>query len=169
MTEINLIRIETPIGKMVACATDMGVCLLEFLGRKKFDHQFESLIKYIPGKIIENETSILQKLKVELSEYFNGKRREFTVPLQFAGTDFHKSVWNELLKIPYGKTFSYKQIAEKIGNPKAVRAVANANALNKISIIVPCHRVIGSNGSLTGYASGLDKKRWLLNLENKGI
>ena len=168
MTEIHLIRIESPIGELIACATDVGICMLEISGRKNIDRQFNSLLKLLSGYIVENETKYLKTLKLELAEYFEGKRRVFTVPLHLVGTEFHKKVWNELLKIPYGKTVSYKQVAENIGNPKAVRAVANANALNKISIIVPCHRVIGSNGSLTGYASGLDNKRWLLRLENNG-
>ncbi len=101
----------------------------------------------------------------QLDEYFNKKRKIFDIPLYTVGTDFQKLVWNALLKIPYGETRSYKEIAETINHPLAYRAVGNANNKNKIAIIIPCHRVIGANGSFVGYASGIDKKRWLLNLE----
>lgn len=103
----------------------------------------------------------------QVSEYFEGKRTTFDLPLQMTGTDFQKNVWRELCNIPYGETRTYKQIAIAIGNPKAVRAVGLANNKNPISIIVPCHRVIGSNGKLVGYAGGLDIKRWLLQLEQR--
>ncbi|HHD2752553.1 TPA: methylated-DNA--[protein]-cysteine S-methyltransferase [Clostridium perfringens] len=110
----------------------------------------------------------IKKCKKELEEYFEGKRTEFTVKINFIkGTDFQRLVWNELRKIPYGETVSYKDIAEKIGNPKGCRAVGGANNKNPIAIIVPCHRVIGKNGSLTGYADGLSKKEYLLDIERK--
>lgn len=110
----------------------------------------------------------IKKCKKELEEYFEGKRTDFTVKIKFTkGTEFQKLVWNELRKIPYGETVSYKDIAEKIGNPKGSRAVGGANNKNPIAIIVPCHRVIGKNGSLTGYADGLSKKEYLLDIERK--
>lgn len=110
----------------------------------------------------------IKKCKKELEEYFEGKRTEFTVKINFIkGTDFQRLVWNALRKIPYGETVSYKDIAEKIGNPKGCRAVGGANNKNPIAIIVPCHRVIGKNGSLTGYADGLSKKEYLLDIERK--
>ena len=165
MTKISLTHIDTPLGLMCACATSKGICLLEFTDRKNIELQFERLRKCLCDNIVEEETPLLIQLKQELSEYFSDKRKEFTLPLHLVGTDFQKNIWTELLKIPYGKTVSYMQLSEIIGNPKAIRAVANANANNKIAIIVPCHRVIGSDGSLTGYAGGLDRKRWLLNLE----
>ena len=102
-----------------------------------------------------------------MNEYFSGERKKFDLPLYFEGTEFQKSVWNELRKIPYGTTVSYKDIAEGINNEKAVRAVGNANNKNKIMIIVPCHRVIGKNGKLVGFAGGLDKKEFLLEHEKK--
>ena len=101
----------------------------------------------------------------ELSEYFAGKRKEFDLPLLFVGTDFQKKVWEGLCKIPYGETVSYGAQAERLGCPKAVRAVATANGANAIAVFVPCHRVVGSDGSMTGYAGGLDVKRFLLSLE----
>lgn len=119
-------------------------------------------------KFNEEETysnKVLEECKNQLLEYFDGQRKYFDCKFSAKGTDFQKRVWNELLKIPYGKTISYKQLAEKIGSPNAYRAVANANRLNPIPIIIPCHRVIGSNGKMIGYASGLDKKIYLLKLE----
>ena len=103
----------------------------------------------------------------QLQEYFSGNRKEFELEFELQGTDFQKKVWEELLKVPYGKTVSYSYIAKATGDIKAVRAVGNANGKNKIAIIIPCHRVIGSNGSLTGYAGGMARKKWLLDLEQK--
>ena len=114
-------------------------------------------------------SKVLDEALKQMSEYFSGKRKKFDLPLYFEGTEFQKSVWNELRKIPYGTTVSYKNIAEGINNEKAVRAVGNANNKNKIMIIVPCHRVIGKNGKLVGFAGGLDKKEFLLEHEKKFI
>ena len=117
--------------------------------------------------IKENDkgSEVLDKALKQMNEYFSGERKKFDLPLYFEGTEFQKSVWNELRKIPYGTTVSYKDIAEGINNEKAVRAVGNANNKNKIMIIVPCHRVIGKNGKLVGFAGGLDKKEFLLKHE----
>ena len=165
MERVSLTNIDTPLGAMYACATYEGICLLEFTDRKNIGLQFDNLRKNLGDNIIEEETPVFSQLNIELSEYFSGKRKIFTLPLHLIGTNFQKSVWEELLKIPYGNTVSYMQLSKNIGDTKAIRAVANANATNKIAIIVPCHRVIGSDGSLTGYAGGLERKRWLLNLE----
>lgn len=116
---------------------------------------------------IEKDTKLLVKAKNELEEYFEGKRKEFDLPLKQEGTEFQKKVWNALSKIPYGETRTYKEIAKMIGNEKASRAVGMANNKNNIPIIIPCHRVIGSNGKLVGYALGLDMKQYLLDLESK--
>lgn len=142
--------------------------MLEFENRKNLDAQFISLKKTLNGEITEKENVFFEILKSELEGYFAGKLKKFSVPLHLTGTEFQKKVWNELLNIPYGETISYLELAVNIGNSKAVRAVANANALNKIAVIIPCHRVIGSDGTLTGYAAGLDKKRRLLEIENCG-
>lgn len=115
----------------------------------------------------ENLNAVLVQCKNELSEYFVGKRKEFEVPIRQEGTEFQQKVWNELIKIPYGKTVSYNFIAESLGNKKSIRAVGAANGKNQISIIVPCHRVIGSDGNLTGYAGGLWRKKWLLDHERE--
>ncbi len=114
--------------------------------------------------IIKND--ITKKTFSQLEEYFKGLRREFELPILLDGTDFQKKVWNSLMKIPYGKTCSYKDISQNIGNINASRAVGNANNKNKIPIVIPCHRVIGKNNSLIGYAAGLNIKKWLLDFEN---
>lgn len=165
---ISQTYINTPIGEMIACATDKGICLLEFNDRKKLDGQFQKLSKELNATISEEKNVYFDLLREELEAYFIGKLKEFTIPLDLVGTEFQKNVWQALLAIPYGKTRSYLQQAESMGSPLSIRAVANANGMNKIAIIVPCHRVIGSNGKLTGYAGGLERKRFLLNLE-KGI
>lgn len=116
-----------------------------------------------------NSSEFTNKVKTELLEYFAGKRVEFDIPVLLEGTDFQKAVWNALLSIPYGKTTSYKAIAEQIGSPKAFRAVGNANNKNKIAIVVPCHRVIGSDARLVGYAGGIVRKQALLEHEREVI
>jgi methylated-DNA-[protein]-cysteine S-methyltransferase len=113
-------------------------------------------------------TAVLRQTEQELAEYFAGTRQELTMPLDLAGTEFQISVWEALLDIPYGTTTSYRELAARVGRPKAVRAVAAANGANPISIVVPCHRVVGSDGSLTGYGGGLEAKRFLLALERRG-
>lgn len=115
--------------------------------------------------VMNKGNEILENTIAQLNEYFNGSRKAFDLKVSLNGTDFQKNVWNELLKISYGETLSYKSLAIRVGNEKSVRAVGSANSRNKIWIIVPCHRVIGTNGSLTGYAGGIDRKQWLLNHE----
>ena len=121
------------------------------------------------NNIIEEDTRLLLEVEKQLKEYFKGKRTKFEIPLNPKGTEFMKKVWKELLNIPYGETRTYKEIAEKIGNSKASRAVGMANNKNPIPIIIPCHRVIGSNNKLVGYALGLDMKQYLLDLERKVV
>jgi len=162
---IDLKRIETPIGTMYAAATAEGICMLEFTDRKMLETEFKDLAKSLNAIIIQGENPHFITLEKELAEYFLGKRTEFTVPLSPVGTDFQKSVWKILMKIPYGETWNYKKQSEVLGDAKKVRAVANANGMNKISILIPCHRVIGSNGTLTGYGGGIWRKQKLLELE----
>jgi len=158
-------RITTPIGPMFVCSTENGICLLEFTDRRMLETEFEDLQKRLDAVILPGENDHIQQLKQELAEYFQGERKSFEVALDTPTTPFRQKVWDMLVQIPYGKTASYKEQAIKIGNPNAVRAVANANGQNRVAIVIPCHRVIGSDGSLTGYAGGLDRKKWLLELE----
>lgn len=129
-------------------------------------HVDRRLKRVLRAEFEEGTSEVIEKAASELDEFFAGKRKTFDVPLLFAGTDFQKNVWNELLKIPFGKTISYGEMAQHIGMPKAVRAVANANGANSLSIFAPCHRVIGSDRSLTGYGGGLPAKKFLLELES---
>ena len=163
---INITRIETPLGTMFACALESGICLLEFTDRKMLETELKTLAKKLNAIIIQGSHLHFDVLKKQLFEYFEGKRKEFTVPLVTPGTEFQQSVWNLLLKIPFGSTCSYKEQATKLHKPEAIRAVANANGMNRISILIPCHRVIGENGNLTGYGGGLWRKKWLLDHEN---
>lgn len=162
---IDFTRIETDLGTMVACATDKGVCLLEFSDRKGLETELKQLAKYHNANIVQGQNKYFKQLKEELDAYFDGRLEEFKVPLDISGTDFQKQVWQALVEIPYGTTSSYLRQAEVLGKPLSVRAVANANGMNKIAIVIPCHRVVGSDGSLTGYAGGLWRKRKLIDLE----
>lgn len=162
---VTLTRIETPLGTMIACATQKGICLLEFTDRKMLEAELKMITKAFKAPIIQGENKFFPLLKKELNIYFEGNLKKFTVPLDWVGSNFQKQVWEILLQIPYGKTSTYAAQALRIGKPSAVRAVANANGMNKISILVPCHRVIGSDGSLTGYGGGLWRKKKLLDLE----
>ncbi len=162
---LNIVRFTTPIGPMFACASDKGICLLEFTDRRMLETEFKDLRKRLNCVILPGKNLFLDRVQSEMQEYFSGKRKEFTVPLHTPGTDFQQSVWKILQDIPYGETRSYKQQAVAIGNKNAVRAVASANGHNRVAIIIPCHRVIGSDGSLTGYGGGLHRKKWLLDLE----
>ncbi len=164
---INLIRMETPIGPMYAAATAKGICMFDFTDRRMFEKELGELRKYLNAVILHGENKHFEILRKESGEYFEGKRKSFTVPIDAPGTEFQKRVWKVLREIPYGKTISYKKQAMKLGKPEAVRAVANANGHNRIAIIIPCHRVIGEEGTLTGYGGGLWRKKWLLDLEKK--
>ena len=166
---INITRIETPLGTMFACAVEEGICLLEFTDRRMLETELKALTKLLNANIIQGANHHFVLLKQQLDEYFEGKRKEFTVPLFTQGTEFQQSVWKELQNIPYGSTRSYKQQAIALRKPEAVRAVANANGMNRISIIIPCHRVIGNDGNLTGYGGGLWRKKWLLDMEKKNV
>jgi AraC family transcriptional regulator of adaptative response/methylated-DNA-[protein]-cysteine methyltransferase len=158
-------RILTPLGPMLAAASDEGICLLEFTDRRMLETQLNRIRKRITTDILPGNNSHLDVLEKQLNEYFAGKRKLFSLPLVLSGTPFQEKVWSALLDIPYGETRSYKQQAQAIGQPEAVRAVARANGDNRIAIIIPCHRVIGSDGQLVGYGGGLFRKQYLLSLE----
>ena len=159
-------KFETPVGNMLAAASSKGICLFEFIDvEDRLNKQISHLEKTRAYKLEEGESPYFDQLKIELEEYFTGSRKVFDVPLDYKGTDFQEQSWDALLKIPYGETRSYQDQANAINNPKAVRAVAGANHSNKLSILIPCHRVIGKNGSLTGYGGELWRKAFLLKLE----
>lgn len=159
--------IETKLGKIGIVEEDSKIVKVIIVNEnnKKSKDKEDSKNDY--ENYQEKDTELLLEAKKELEEYFEGKRKEFDLPLEQEGTEFQKRVWNALEKIPYGETRTYKEVAKMIGNEKASRAVGMANNKNNIPIIVPCHRVIGSNGKLVGYALGLDMKKYLLDLEKK--
>lgn len=154
MEKIDVAYFDSPLGWMVLGADDKGILYVSFK-------------EEAPDEIAEINNSHLKQLSVELAEYFEGKRKAFEVQIKLDGTEFQNKVWSELLKIPFGKTRNYMEQTKAMGDPKAIRAVASANGKNKHAIIVPCHRVIGSDGSLTGYAGGMWRKKWLLEFEQK--
>jgi len=164
---INITRLETPLGTMYACAVEQGICLLEFTDRKMLETELKSLAKQLNASIIQGANRYFGLLHDQLAEYFEGKRKEFTVTLFTPGSEFQQTVWKELQNIPYGSTRSYKQQALALKRPEAIRAVANANGMNRISILIPCHRVIGEDGNLTGYGGGIWRKKWLLDFEKQ--
>lgn len=164
---IMISQLDTPLGIMVAGATEDGLCLLEFNDRPELKAELEDIKRLLNAQVVEGKNSHILKTEQELKEYFEGKRKHFDVSLITPGTDFQMEVWNNLKDIPYGETISYQQQSEKMGYPAAIRAIAHANGCNRISIIIPCHRVIGKNGKLTGYGGGVDRKRRLLILENQ--
>ncbi|WP_298518171.1 bifunctional transcriptional activator/DNA repair enzyme AdaA [uncultured Kordia sp.] len=160
-------RLTTPLGPMFVCATDNGICLLEFVDRRMLEKEFKDLQKLLNATIILGENLHIKQAKKEVKEYFEGTRKVFDLQLETPGTEFQNSVWNYLKDIEYAKTVTYQQQAEKIGNPKAVRAVASANGCNRIAIVIPCHRVLGKDGKMTGYSGGIERKKWLIEHERK--
>ena len=158
-------RFTTPLGPMIAVANPEGVCLLEFTDRRMLEAELKRLRRHFRSEILPGASGHIERLRTQLSEYFEGARKEFDVPLVTPGSEFQKSVWRLLMEIPYGSAVSYRDQAVRLGKPRAVRAVARANGSNRISIIIPCHRVIGADGSLTGYGGGLWRKQWLLDHE----
>jgi methylated-DNA-[protein]-cysteine S-methyltransferase len=164
----NSIFIQTyksPVGDMILGSYDNALCIANWKYAKTKERIERKLAKALNAEYIDASSEVIEEAKKQLDEYFAGKRSDFDLPLLMVGTDFQKSVWHALLEIPYGETASYLEQAKRIGNEKAVRAVASANGVNAISIFIPCHRIIGSNGTLTGYAGGLDTKAKLLELE----
>ena len=162
---IHIAWIETPIAPMVAGATDRGICLLEYTDRRLLETQLSRVRKWCGDAAVPGENAHICEMRAQLAAYFDGRLREFTVPLDVRGTPFQQKVWAALRTIPYGETWSYGDLARKLGAPTATRAVAHANGDNPIAIVIPCHRVIGSDGELTGYGGGLWRKRALLERE----
>lgn len=167
MTYIVTKTINTPFGDMLTASTDKGICLLEFTDTNRLEWQIPSLEMSFSATVKNGESLLLKELRAQLKAYFSGKLQSFDLPLDTRGTPFQMQAWEALLTIPYAETRSYQEQASIIGKPKAYRAVASANRNNRISIIIPCHRVIAKNGSLAGYGGGLERKQYLLNLEKK--
>ena len=165
MNQINIQYLKTKIGELILGSFDNKLFMLDFRYRKMRTTIDNRIKKNLNAEFALKDDDILVETRKQLDEYLSREREEFDIPLLMIGSDFQKSVWNALLKVPYGTTSSYLQLAKNINNEKAVRAVANANGANAIGIIIPCHRIIGSNGELVGYGGGLPVKKKLLELE----
>lgn len=159
--------LDTELGPMLSISDEHALYLLEFVDRRGLEREIERLRNRLNAAIVPGETKIAKQISEELGAYFANQLTEFKTPIQLIGSDFQKSVWRELQKIQLGETSSYKELAMKLNNPTAMRAVGNANGANQLAIIVPCHRVIQSDGSLGGYGGGIERKSWLLNHEKK--
>jgi AraC family transcriptional regulator of adaptative response/methylated-DNA-[protein]-cysteine methyltransferase len=162
---IHLDWLDTPVGPLVAGATNEAVVLLEFSDRRMLEAQLETLKRRFGTTLLPGTNRVLKLLRTQLKEYFDGKRKDFELPLDYRGTPFQEKVWKSLLTIPYGETWSYKDLASTVGDSKACRAVGTANGKNRIAIVIPCHRVINAGGALGGYGGGIWRKQFLLDLE----
>lgn len=156
---------KSPVGELIIASQNDELCICDWRYRKMRNSIDNRITKGLNASLKHEDSDVIQLTIKQLNEYFAKKRQQFSIPLLLVGTDFQKQVWNELLNIPFGQTESYLGLSKKMGDEKAIRAVASANGANAISIIVPCHRIIGSNGDLVGYAGGLPAKNQLLELE----
>lgn len=154
------------MGELIIGSFENQICLCNWSHKKTRASVDKKIQTSLKAEFIESEDDLIIETKRQINQYFEGARTKFDIPLKFIGSEFQISVWKKLLSIPYGKTCSYLELSRQIDNVKAIRAVGTANSANAISIIVPCHRVIGNNGDLTGYAGGLNTKKKLLELEN---
>ncbi len=166
---IRISRLTTPLGPMFVCATDNGICLFEFVDRRMLETEFRDVQRFFSATLITGENTHSTQAKREMEEYFDGRRKIFDVKLDIAGTAFQKRVWAALQKIQYGTTHTYQQQAIYINQPTAIRAVASANGFNRVSIIIPCHRVIGKDGAMVGYGGGIERKKWLIRHERNNV
>jgi AraC family transcriptional regulator of adaptative response/methylated-DNA-[protein]-cysteine methyltransferase len=157
--------IPSPVGPLIAGANDQGLCLLEFTDRRMLETQLETLRRRVGPVLLPGRSRWLDALRTQLGEYFAGQRRDFDLPLVIRGTPFQERVWRALLTIPFGETWSYRELAERVGQPGASRAVGTANGMNRIAIVIPCHRVVNADGKLGGYGGGVWRKQVLLDLE----
>lgn len=167
MENISIQYFKNNYGELIIGSFRDQLCLCDWRYRKMRASIDKRIQSELNAEYIEQSTPIISNIIEQLNEYFAGERTEFSIPLLLIGTDFQKQVWNALCTVAYGETDSYLGLSERMNNPKAIRAVATANGANAISIIIPCHRIIGKDGDLVGYAGGLDAKRKLLELENK--
>lgn len=165
MNQINIQYYKTKIGKLILGSFDGKLCILDFEYRKMRKTVDSRIKKNLKAEFVEQDDKVLKETRKQLDEYFDRYRKKFDIPLLMVGTDFQKNVWNALIEVPYGETSTYLQLAKDIGNEKSVRAVASANGANAIALIIPCHRIIGSDGNLVGYGGGLPIKKRLLKLE----
>ncbi|HRZ34867.1 MAG TPA: methylated-DNA--[protein]-cysteine S-methyltransferase [Candidatus Paceibacterota bacterium] len=164
----RVVLLETPLGPMLAAASDRAVCWLEFARHRELERSRAEMQRRFGVCMVSGANPVLDRLRVELRDYFRGTGRAFTVPIEMRGTEFQERVWGELQRIPYGATSSYEAVAQRIGSPTGARAVARANATNRLCLIVPCHRVIAKSGALSGYSGGVWRKPLLLELEGTG-
>lgn len=162
---IMIHRFTTPLGPMFVCATARGVCLLEFVDRRMLETEFSDLQRLLNARILAGENEHTRQAEKEISDYFAGHRRHFDMALDLPGSAFQRLVWQGLQDVPYGQTTHYQCLAERIAKPLAVRAVAAANGANRVAIVIPCHRIIGKNGTMTGYGGGIARKKWLIEHE----
>ncbi|EFI85078.1 bifunctional transcriptional activator/DNA repair enzyme AdaA [Listeria grayi] len=169
VTLLNSAWLETKLGPMLAISDEDSLVLLEFVDRRGLENEIKRLRSRLNAAIIPSKTPIIEAIEKELELYFDGELQDFKTPLRLIGSEFQQTVWKALQEIPIGTSISYKKLAENIGRPTASRAVARANGTNQLAIIIPCHRVINTNGELGGYAGGLDRKEWLLNHERKSF
>lgn len=169
MKQIIIQYHKSPIGELVVGSCEGKLCVLDYRYRKMRAGVDRRIENGLNATMVEGISETNQEAIKQLDEYLAGERTSFDIPLQMVGTDFQQSVWNALLTIPYGETWSYGELAKQLGDANAVRAVASANGANSIAVIIPCHRVIGSDGSLTGYAGGLPAKKKLLTLEKTAL
>ncbi|WP_210302603.1 methylated-DNA--[protein]-cysteine S-methyltransferase [Phyllobacterium sp. 628] len=168
MTKILRCRnIQTPLGPMIGMANDDGLSLLEFADRPALPVETRELEQRYGYTILSGEHAYLDQIDAEIAAYFAGQLTCFETPLFLPGTPFQNTIWSMLLKLPYGKTRTYGDMARALGKPNSSRAVGGANGQNRIAIVVPCHRIIGADGSLTGYGGGQPRKRFLLDLEHR--
>jgi methylated-DNA-[protein]-cysteine S-methyltransferase len=166
MNKIQIQTYRSAVGDVLLGSYEGKLCLADWKYRRKRITIDKRIQKGLKVGYIEESSEVIRETIKQMKAYFAGERKEFTIPLLMVGTEFQQSVWNGLIKIPYGTTASYLELSKNIGNEKAVRAVASANGANAISILIPCHRIIGSNGALVGYAGGLPTKKKLLELES---
>lgn len=157
--------VPSPVGPLVLGASRDGLCLLEFSDRRMLEAQFDDLLRRFGAPLVPGRNRWIEAAREQLGEYFRGVRRDFDLPLEARGTPFQERVWQALLDIPYGETWSYRDLATRIGTPTATRAVGTANGRNRLAIVIPCHRVVNADGKLGGYGGGLWRKQFLLDLE----
>ena len=160
-------RFTTTLGPMFVCATERGVCLLEFTDRRMLETELRDLQRLLKARIVAGENAHTRQAVKEITEYFSGTRQQFGLALDAPGSDFQRTVWQGLCAVPSGETSHYQALAEQMGKPDAVRAVAAANGANRIAIVIPCHRIIGKQGAMTGYGGGIARKAWLIEHERK--